>query len=60
MTGEISITANELKKILSKYYHVEAYSIEISQRTNDSVIEYEGNVVMRISKPPQTMITIKF
>ena len=40
MTGEISITANELKKILSEYYHVNAYSIDISQRTNNSVIEY--------------------
>ena len=60
MKGEISITANELKKILSEYYHVEAYSIDISQQTNDSVITYEGNIVMRISNPPQTMITIKF
>lgn len=60
MKGEISITANELKKILSEYYHVNAYSIDISQRTNDSVIEYEGKVVMRISKPPETMITINF
>lgn len=60
MKGEISITANELKKVLSEYYHVNAYSIDISQRTDDSVIEYEGKIVMRISKPPQTMITIKF
>ena len=60
MTGEISITANELKKILSEYYHINAYSIEIFQRMNDSVIEYEGKVVMRISKPPEAMITIKF
>lgn len=60
MKGEISITANELKKVLSEYYHVNAYSIDISQRTDDSVIEYEGNIVMRISKPPQTIITIKF
>lgn len=60
MKGEISITANELKKVLSEYYHINAYSIDISQRTDDSVIEYEGNIVMRISKPPQTMITIKF
>lgn len=60
MTGEISITANELKKILSEYYHVNAYSIDISQRTNDSIIEYEGKIIMKISKPPETMITIKF
>ena len=60
MKGEISITANELKKVLSEYYHVNAYSIDIFQQTDDSVIEYEGNIVMRIFKPPQTMITIKF
>lgn len=60
MTGEISITTNELKKILSEYYHINAYSIDISQRTNDSIIEYEGKVVMKISKPSETMITIKF
>lgn len=60
MTGEISITTNELKKILSEYYHINAYSIDISQRTNDSVIEYEGKVIMKISKPSETMITIKF
>ena len=29
MKGEISITANELKKVLSEYYHVNAYSIDI-------------------------------
>ena len=60
MTGEISITANELKKILSEYYHVNAYSIDVSQRTNDSVIQYEGKIVMKISNPPETTITIKF
>ena len=60
MKGEISITANELKKILSEYYHVNAYSIDISQQTNDSVIQYEGKIVMKISNPPETTITIKF
>lgn len=60
MKGEISLTINELKKVLSECYHVNAYSIDISQCTNDSVIEYEGKVVMKISKPPETMITIKF